>query len=148
MKNSGENMKGLVGALTAEEYGKKYTVIPKGFINQRKRQVIVLVDYRFDFDLSRRIVFDAKDRKRPVDITETESFEGLMKDVGSRRGFIVCSNGYTKSALRRAQEHIVIKLLASDEINIASWDMCRNDSCSDGLIMWDLTPGVIIDGTV
>lgn len=145
----------LVGALTAEEYGKEYTVIPnariKGFISQRKRQLDVLVDYRFDSNLSRRIIFDAKDRKRPVDIKEIESFEGLMKDVGARRGFIVCSNGYTKSALRRAQEHIVIKLLASDEIdeiNIASWDMCRNDSCSDGLIMWDLTPGVIIDGTV
>lgn len=145
----------LVSALTAEEYDKEFTVIPnariKGFISQRKRQLDVLVEYRFNSDLNRRIIFDAKDRKRPIDIKEVEAFEGLMKDVGARRGFLICSNGYTKSALRRAQEHIVIKLLSPDQIDdisIGSWDMCINDSCGDGLIMWDLTPAIIIDGTV
>ncbi|WP_261512738.1 restriction endonuclease [Chryseobacterium paludis] len=145
----------LVSVLTLEEYGEEYTVIPnariRGFISQRKRQIDVLVDYRFDSDLERRIIFDAKDRKRPIDIKEIESFEGLMKDVGAKIGFIICSNGFTKSALRRSQEHITIRLVPYNEIeaiNIKSWDICRDYFCNEGLVLWDLTPGIIIDGIV
>ncbi len=98
----------LVAKLTANDYEADFTVIPnarvKGFISERKRQIDVLVDYRFDSKLSGRVIFDAKYRKRPVDIKEVESFEGLMKDVNAQRGFIVCSNGHTAAALRRAQE--------------------------------------------
>jgi len=145
----------LVALLTANEYDDSFTVIPNarinGFISHRKRQIDVLVDYRFDTDLKRRIIFDAKFRKRPVDIKEVESFEGLMKDVNAKRGFIICTNGYTKSAFRRAQKHIGIKLLLEEELeefNIYSWDSCRNDNCSNGLVLWDITPGVIVNGMV
>lgn len=146
----------LVSILTAEEYGnEELTVIPnariRGRISDRKRQIDVLVDYRFKNDLSRRIIFDAKDRKRPVDIKEVESFEGLMRDVQATNGVIVCTNGYTKSALRRAQEHIKIKLLNYDEvenIDFGSWDLCRDELCGEGIIFWDLTPGIIIEESV
>ena len=146
----------LVALLTADEYDEsQLTVIPnakiKGFISQRKRQIDVLVDYRFDTDLNRRIIFDAKYKKRPIDIKEVESFEGMMKDVGAQRGFIICSNGHTKSALRRAQQHIGIRLLTSDELegfDINSWERCRNDNCEKGLVLWDANPGIIVNGMV
>ncbi len=145
----------LVSKLTTEDYDNNYTVIPNaritGFISGRKRQIDVLVEYRFDSQLSRRIIFDAKFRKRPIDIKEIEAFEGLMRDVNSQRGFIVCSNGYTVAALKRAQEHIGIKLLPAEEIeefDINSWDSCRSKSCMNGLVLWDATPSLIIDGMV
>lgn len=108
----------LVALLTSEEYGDSYTV-------------------------------DAKDRKRPVDIKEVESFEGMMKDVGAQRGFIICSNGHTKAAKRRAQDHIGIKLITAEQIDdfdINSWDHCGHSDCSRGLVLWDATPGIILDG--
>lgn len=146
----------LVASLISEEYNDDVTVIPnariKGFISGRKRQIDVLVDFRFDSDLKRRIIFDAKFRKRPIDIKEIESFEGLMKDVEAKIGYIVCSNGYTKSALKRAQQHIGIKLISPEEIenfSLDSFDYCNDKNCINGLVLWDLTPGIIInDGPV
>lgn len=147
----------LVAKLTADEYDSNtsLTVIPNaritGFISKRKRQIDVLIDYRYDTDLTRRVIIDAKQRKRPVDIKEVEMFEGLMKDVNAKRGILVCSNGHTASALRRAQQHIGIKLLAADDaenLDLNSWDPCRNPKCSSGLVLWDATPGIFHDGTV
>lgn len=145
----------LIARLTTEDYDNNYTVIPnariKGFISERKRQIDVLVDYRFDTKLSRRVIFDAKYRKRPIDIKDVESFEGLMKDVNAQRGFIICANGHTASALRRAQEHIGIRLVPAeriDDFDINSWERCRSENCKNGLVLWDANPSIIIEGTV
>jgi hypothetical protein len=145
----------LVALLTSGEYDSEYTVIPNirmnGFISGRKRQIDILVECRFDSDLNRRIVFDAKLRNRPIDIKEVESFEGLMKDVNAQRGFIVCSNGYTKSALRRSEEHIGIRLIPADQLDdfsIHTWDRCMNEKCNDGLVLWDSNPSVILNDMI
>ena len=146
----------LIAHLTADEYNDhSYTVIPNacvtGYISNRKRQIDVLVDYRYDTKLSTRIIVDAKDRKRAIDIKEVEAFEGLMKDVNAKRGVLVCSNGHTVAALRRAQEHIGIKLVSDEDVenlDLNSWDPCRNFKCSSGLVLWDATPGVFHDNTV
>ncbi|WP_277014096.1 restriction endonuclease [Flavobacterium lindanitolerans] len=145
----------LVAVLCMDEHDSSRTVIPNakitGFISKRKRQIDVLVDYRYDSDLNRRLIFDAKNRKRPIDIKEVEAFEGLMKDVNAKRGFIVCSNGFTKSAERRAQKNIGIRIVpldAIEEIDINSWDKCWSSKCSNGLVLWDATPGLIMGGKV
>lgn len=142
----------LVAIFTVEDYDDSYSVIPniriKGFISERKRQIDVLVDYRYNSSLDRRIIFDAKFRRRPVDIKEVEAFEGLMKDVNAQRGFIVCSNGHTAAALRRAQQHIGIRLLPEEGIeqfDINSWEYCRNSKCKGGLVLWERNPTLIID---
>ncbi|MCC8087735.1 MAG: restriction endonuclease [Rikenellaceae bacterium] len=111
----------LVAKLCTEEYDdKSLTTIPNahitGKISNRKRQIDFLVDYRFDNDTSRRIIIDAKNRRRPIDIKEVESFEGLMKDVEASRGIIISTNGYTQSALRRAQEHIGLRIIPEKDI--------------------------------
>jgi len=145
----------LVARLMSDEYDDSYTVIPnariKGCISERKRQIDVLVEYRYNADVSKRIIIDAKDRSRPIDIKEVESFEGLMKDVQANYGILVCSNGYTATALRRAQSHIGMRLITPDEIDsfdIGLWDECRSPDCSEGLVLWDTTPGIIYEGTV
>ena len=74
-----------------------------------------------------------------------------MKDVNAKRGIIVCSNGHTKAALIRAQQHISIKIISSDEIedlDLNSWDNCLHNKCSKGLVLWDSAPGVIVDNVV
>lgn len=74
-----------------------------------------------------------------------------MKDVNAKRDFIVCSNGYTKSALRRAQKNIGIRIVPAsdiDEIDISSWDECRSMKCMNGLVLWEVTPGLIINQKV
>jgi hypothetical protein len=142
----------LIAKLTADEYDDSYTVIPnakiKGYISRRKRQIDVLIDYRYNTDISRRIVIDAKNRSRPIDIKDVESFEGLMCDVRAQRGFIVCANGYTKAALKRAQDHIGIRLIPAEgveDLDLNSWDQCVSEECEDGLVLWDATPGIIIN---
>lgn len=145
----------LVSLLCRDEHDDSFSVTSNakitGFISKRKRQIDVLVDYRYSSDLSRRIIFDAKNRKRPIDIKEVEAFEGLMKDVNAKRGFIICSNGYTKAALRRAQKNIGIRIVSIDgidKIDINTWDKCGSTKCLYGLILWDATPGIIIEGKV
>lgn len=135
----------VVAKFISEEYSSdEWTVIPNahitGYISKRKRQIDVLIDYRFEHDLQRRIIVDAKERKRPIDVKEVESFEGMMKDVGAQRGFLVCTNGYTKAAINRAQQCIVLKIIREDELDawvIDSWDYCLNPQCEGGLILWD-----------
>lgn len=120
------------------------TVVPNakitGLISGRKRQIDILIDYRFEHDLSRRMIIDAKERKRPIDIKEVESFEGLMKDVGAQKGVLVCSNGYTKAAKNRAQKHIGIEIIPANDIdtfNFNTWDNCLHANCKNGLVLWD-----------
>lgn len=79
-----------------------------------------------------------------------EAFEGLMKDVKAKHGILICSNGYTKSAKRRAQKNIGIRIVSSDDIenlDLKNWDRCLSHSCRNGLVLWDTAPGILIEGT-
>jgi hypothetical protein len=115
-----------------------------GCISGTKRQIDVLVDARWQDALNRRIIFDAKRRTRKINVNDVEAFEGLMRDVSAARGVLVCTKGYTKAALRRANQLIDIRLMTEDEaleIDHAAIDPCPN--CDDekrkpqGLIFWD-----------
>ena len=116
-----------------------------GQISGKRRQVDVLIDARWGDDLSDRIIVDAKLRSRPIDIKDVESLEGMMRDCRAHRGVIVCANGYTDGALKRAQEAITIKLLSVDEVDEFAWagfepcmGKCRRASDgSCGLVLWD-----------
>src|SRR5258707_968864 len=98
----------FVARLQADEVAQDMTVVAnarlKGAISGVKRQIDVLLDFRFDDDLSRRVIVDAKRRKRPINVKQVEEFEGMMRDVRATRGIIVCPNGYSQAAHRRAQE--------------------------------------------
>ncbi len=91
------------------------TVVPNaklvGVISGRPRQVDVLVDARWSTSAETRILFDAKHRKRKLDITDVEAFEGMMRDCDAQRGVLVTPSGWTSGAELRAQDAIAIKLL-------------------------------------
>ncbi|MEE4208996.1 MAG: restriction endonuclease [Parvularcula sp.] len=124
------------------------TVIPnaslKGEISGVQRQIDILVDARWESGIERRIVYDAKRRKRKIDVKDVESFEGMMRDVRAARGVIVCSSGWTKAAEARADETIDIVLMTieeAEEFDHAAVDPCPNcadqDRKTTGLVFWD-----------
>lgn len=135
----------IVSQLMFDENDVNTTVVPNakiiGSISGRSRQIDVLLDSK-NGESNRRIIVDAKYQKRPIDIKVVEEFEGMMRDVNAQRGILICPNGYTKSALRRAQELITIRLVTEEEIeNIGfhGWEYCSSPSCSGSLI-WELNP--------
>lgn len=118
----------VAGLISDENASDDLTVIPKakltGCISGIKREVDVLIDARLAADVTRRVIVDAKYRKRKVDIKVVEEFEGMMRDCRADRGIIVCSSGFSEAALRRAQESIAIRLIPLEElsyINVSDW---------------------------
>src|SRR4051794_33279646 len=105
----------LVASFEVEAAGIDASVTPNatllGSISGAQRQIDVLIDARWEDDLSRRIVFDAKRRSRKVDVTDVEAFEGLMRDVRASRGVLVCTKGYSEAAEKWAEQSIDIRLL-------------------------------------
>ena len=115
-----------------------------GSISGVRRQIDILVDARWEEGTERRIIFDAKRRKRKIDVKGVEAFEGMMRDVRASRGVIVCSNGWTKAARARADENIDIKLMSAEEAEVldhAAIDPCPNCQTlkrkSKGVVFWD-----------
>ena len=115
-----------------------------GAISGVRRQVDILVDARWEAGVGRRIIFDAKLRKRKLDVKDIESFEGMMRDVRASRGVLVCPNGATKAAIRRAQQNIDIRVIRTEEsmeLDHAAIDPCPHcparDQHNSGLVFWD-----------
>ncbi|NTX67505.1 restriction endonuclease [Myxococcus sp. CA051A] len=112
----------------------------------------VLIDARVAEDISRRVIVDAKFRKRKIDIKDIESFEGMMKDCRAQRGILVCANGFTHAALRRAQKAITISLVpaeAIESLDIESWYPClgkcamENRGRTAGWVLYDRPLGLV-----
>lgn len=142
----------LAVAFEAENSGIELSVSPnariEGFISRKSRQIDALIDARWGYDLSRRIIVDAKFHRRKLDVKEVESFEGMMKDCRAAHGILICNKGWSEGAKRRAQDAITIKLLTSEEIeertSWASFDKCigechriPNRYSRKGLVLWD-----------
>ena len=109
-----------------------------------KRQIDILVDSRWDVGIARRIIYDAKKRRRKINVKDVESFEGMMKDVRANRGVIICSSGWTKAAERRSAQNIDIRLMTVEEaedFDHAATDRCPNCQITKrkqkGIVFWD-----------
>jgi hypothetical protein len=102
-------------------------VFLQGCITGIQRQIDVLIDARLGDDVTRRVVVDAKCRRRKIDVKDVEEFEGMMRDVRAHRGIIVCTNGFTPAAERRAQRAITIRIVEEPELvdlDFRYWDPC------------------------
>jgi hypothetical protein len=139
----------LVARLMADEIPTDMCVTPNarvaGKISKRSRQLDVLIDSRHDTDNSRRIIIDAKKRKRKIDVTHVEAFRGLMDDVGATHGYLVCPAGHTDAAERRAQNLVTIRLLPLDRLDDfdpSAWPKCLLPGCNKGRVFWDGYPEI------
>ena len=68
------------------------------------RQIDILIEDEIAGFRS-RIVVDGKYFARPINVTHVERFIGLVEDVRATHGLMVTPRGYSKAALRRAQNH-------------------------------------------
>lgn len=141
----------MVARLLSDEIRTDLCVTPNARVigkkSGRSRQIDVLVDARHDTDNSRRIIVDAKKRRRKVDITDVEAFLGLMEDVGATHGYLVCPVGHTKAAERRAQMSVSICLVPLDRIqnfDPTTWPECKNPRCRNGRVFWTGYPEITI----
>lgn len=115
----------------------------RGRISDSLRQIDVLIDSRHDTDNSRRIVVDAKKRRRKIDVKDVEEFEGLMKDVGATHGYLISPSGCSKTAERRAQDAITISIVPLEhieQIDPSKWPRCLAKNCAFGRVFWDGFP--------
>lgn len=144
----------FVAELCSENYqSEKTTVIPnariKGGLSQTFRQIDVLIDSRFGDDRNRRMIVDAKRYGRPINVRDVDTFHGMMIDCSASVGMLVCPEGYTDAAKKRAQDYINLKVVSLDEIEAADlshWDDCISESCNSrkerGLVLWDSPMGI------
>jgi hypothetical protein len=137
----------MVARLAADQIKSDLCVTPNarvtGKISGRSRQVDVLIDARHDTDNSRRIIVDAKKRKRKIDVKDVESFLGLMQDAGATHGYLVSPAGHTKAAEKRAQMAVSIRIVPVDRLanfDPSTWPKCRDPRCKHGRIFWDGYP--------
>ncbi|CTQ77563.1 restriction endonuclease [Roseibium alexandrii] len=144
-----ERYERLVARLMADQLSPEFCVTPNasilGAITDIKRQIDVLIDYRHDTDNTRRIIVDAKKRKRKIDVKDVEAFRGMMEDVGASYGYLVCPHGHTKAAEKRAQNAVSICLLPLDRLedfNPLNWPKCSRSGCDAGHVFWDGYPEV------
>ena len=60
---------------------------PSRTISGVKRQIGILIDARQEEGLSSRIIYHIQLRKRKINIKDVESFEGMMRGIGTTREF-------------------------------------------------------------
>lgn len=137
----------MVARLAADQLATDLCVTPnarmKGRISGISRQIDVLIDARHDTDNTRRIIVDAKKRRRKIDVTDVEAFQGLMNDVDATHGYLVSPAGHTKAAEKRAQELVSIRIVPLDRLenfDPSTWPQCRTGRCPHGRIFWDGYP--------
>jgi hypothetical protein len=148
----------FVARLMSDYASDDVTVIPNtnivGCISGVERQIDVLIDAKWDPNTSRRVIVDAKRYKNKIDVKDVETFEGMMKDCRAQYGIIVCPEGYTEAAKRRAQDAITIKLVPLselDEFTLANWEPClgkcsesRRKQFQHGLVLYDSPYGLAV----
>jgi len=110
------------------------------------RQIDVLMDARHDTNNTRRVIVDAKRRRRKIDVTDVEALLGVMEDVGATHGYLVSPSGYTKAAERRARK-VSIRILPVDRLenfDPSTWPNCKVATCKQGRIFWDGYPELLV----
>lgn len=131
-----------------ESAGMDVSVTPNaslvGSISGVNRQIDILVDARWEQGIARRIIYDAKRRRRKLNVNDVESFEGMIKDVRASRGVLICSNGWTEAAERRSARNIDIRLMTveeADDFDHAATEPCPNCQIrkrkQKGIVFWD-----------
>jgi hypothetical protein len=137
----------MIARLIADQSTSDLCVTPNarivGKISGRSRQVDVLIESRHDTDNTRRIIVDAKKRKRKIDVKDVEAFLGMMKDVNATHGYLVSPAGHTKAAEKRAQMAVsiyIVPLAHLENFDPSAWPECKSPRCRHGRVFWDGYP--------
>jgi len=114
----------------------------RGTISGRSRQIDVLLENRAETTPGARVIVEAKLHVRPVDIETIEATEAKLRDVSASAAVIVSSGGFTKSAIRRAEELGGLRLLEYDWLVSKyenAFDCCLSGAdCGDQSLLWSV----------
>ena len=80
----------------------RHNVMLPGFLSGTNRQIDVLIE-PMTGPYTLKIIVDAKDHGRPIDVKGVETFIGMMQDVRAHQGSMVCPKGFTRNAKTRAE---------------------------------------------
>jgi hypothetical protein len=143
----------MIARMIADQASTHLCVTPnaqiRGNISRIDRQIDVLVDVRHDTDNSRRLIVDAKRRKRKIDVQDVESFLGLMQDVNATHGYLVSASGHTPAAEERAQRSVSMRIVPVDRLenfDPTTRPPCQSPRCKNGRIFWDGYPELSLTG--
>lgn len=97
----------IFGSLQRRFSGPNARVVPNihllGIKSGRQRQIDILVEINVGGSCL-KIAFDCKCYKRKVNVNDVERFLGMLDDVRVSKGVLVTTKGYSKTALKRAQQ--------------------------------------------
>lgn len=69
-----------------------------------KRQIDVSIKYKFA-GVNHLIIVEVKDYKHKADISVVDKFQQVIEDVNANKGILICSKGFSKTALTKAKNY-------------------------------------------
>ena len=118
-----------------------------GKLSGRLRQIDVCIRTKVGTE-NVLIIVECKRLNRKVDVKAVESFIGVKKDVGAQMGIMVSSEGFSRSAYKRAKDEN-ISLYRYQDTHKEDWPNGLETSAL--FEVWELTPliacYVLADGT-
>jgi hypothetical protein len=118
-----------------------------GKLSGRLRQIDVCIRIKVGTE-NVLIIVECKKLNRKADVKAVESFIGVKKDIGAQMGIMISSEGFSKSAYKRAKDEN-ISLYRYQDTQKEDWPNGLETSAL--LEVWELTPlmacYVLADGT-
>lgn len=81
-----------------------------------KRQIDVSIKYQFA-GVNHLIIIEVKDYKHKADISVVDKFQKVIEDVNANKGILICSKGFSKTALTKAKNYGVECLTIHSALN-------------------------------
>jgi hypothetical protein len=81
-----------------------------------KRQIDVSIKYQFA-GVSHLIIIEVKDYKHKADISVVDKFQQVIEDVNANKGILICSKGFSKTALNKAKSYGIECLTVHSALN-------------------------------
>jgi Restriction endonuclease len=105
----------IVSALEAENIGMDMTITANthviGRISRVPRQIDALIESRWESGRTRRILVDAKHRRRKLDVNDIGAFLAMLEDCDAELGILYSPKGWSAGAERLARD-LVVQLIS------------------------------------
>jgi len=89
-----------------------------------------------------RVIVEAKFHGRPVDIEVIEATEAKLRDVNAASAVVVSTGGFTKSAIRRSEDFLWLRILEYDllidQYEDAYSTCLANNECGESSVLWSV----------
>jgi hypothetical protein len=81
-----------------------------------KRQIDVSIKYQFA-GVNNLIIIEVKDYKQKADISVVDKFQQVIEDVNANKGILICSKGFSKTALNKSKSYGIECLTVHSALN-------------------------------